>query len=100
MKSCNLMHLHSKQRALPMRILFTLVFFILSFHQIFAQQRTINGRLTSPEDGTPLVGVNVFVKGTSVGTTTDVDGRYSIQVPVGATLVFAFIGMETKEVVV
>lgn len=83
-----------------MRILFTLVFFTLSFHQIFAQQRTINGRLTSPEDGTPLVGVNVVVKGTSVGTTTDVDGRYSIQVPVGATLVFSFIGMETKEVVV
>lgn len=83
-----------------MRSFFTLVFVILLFQTLLAQERTITGRLTSPEDGSALPGVNVFVKGTSVGTVTDADGRYSIRVPVGATLVFAFVGMQTREVVV
>ncbi|MCL3779206.1 SusC/RagA family TonB-linked outer membrane protein [Prolixibacteraceae bacterium JC049] len=62
-------------------------------------QRTLTGKVTAKEDGEPLPGVNVVVKGTTIGITTDFDGKYSINAPANAeTLVFSFIGMETKEV--
>ncbi len=60
-------------------------------------QRTITGTVT---DGTnSLIGASVFAKGTTVGTVTDFDGKYSLEVPKGATtLVFSYTGFETKEV--
>ncbi|SHI03047.1 TonB-linked outer membrane protein, SusC/RagA family [Chryseolinea serpens] len=58
----------------------------------------VRGRITSSEDGTALPGVNVLVKGTSTGTSTDADGNYSIAVPAKATLLFSFIGYLTQEV--
>ncbi len=57
------------------------------------------GRIVD-EKGTGLPGVNVLVKGTSNGTQTDADGRYTIQAPDGATLVFSFVGYTTQEVAV
>ncbi|MEM7110516.1 MAG: von Willebrand factor type A domain-containing protein, partial [Bacteroidota bacterium] len=62
--------------------------------------RRITGRVTSAEDGSPLPGVNVVVKGTSIGTVTDSDGIYSLVVPHSTepTLVFSCIGMATEEV--
>jgi len=70
-----------------------------SLTALFAQIRTISGRLKDT-DNSPLPGVNIFIKGTTVGTTTDADGYYSLEVPVGSTLVFSFVGMVTREVVV
>lgn len=62
-------------------------------------ERTITGRVTSADDGSPLPGVNVVLKGTSTGTTTSSNGEYSINVPTtGATLVFSFIGLKSVEV--
>jgi len=59
---------------------------------------SIKGRITD-ENGLPLPGVNVAVKGTAIGTTTDADGNYSLQIPDDAkTLTFSFIGYTTKEV--
>lgn len=64
-----------------------------------AQERTISGRVTSVEDGTSLPGVNVVVKGTTNGTVTDVDGRFTLSLPAGGgSLVFSFIGLKTQEV--
>ncbi len=61
--------------------------------------REITGLVTSVEDGAALPGVNVVLKGTSIGTVTNVAGYYTIQVPIsGGTLVFSFIGLQTKEV--
>lgn len=78
-------------------IIATLVFTTLGF--AIPETRTITGTVTSAEDGSALPGVNVVVKGTSKGTATDAKGKYSIQVPPsGATLVFSFIGLNTKEV--
>ena len=53
-------------------------------------------------EGQPLVGVSVFVDGTTLGVSTDVDGRYAIDVPdaKGKTLVFSCIGMRTQHVVI
>ena len=62
----------------------------------FAQQSTISGTVTD-EDGMPLPGVNVLVKGTSAGTQTDFDGNYSIEAEQGDVLVFSFVGLETAE---
>jgi len=62
-------------------------------------QRTVTGTVTGEEDGTPVPGVNVIVKGTSAGTVTDIDGKYQIGVPDdGGILVFSFIGLATEEV--
>jgi TonB-linked SusC/RagA family outer membrane protein len=75
--------------------------FMLASLQVFAQDRTVSGRVTSNEDGSPLPGVTVVLKGTAVGTQTDGDGRYSLAIPAaGGTLSFSFIGLKTQEVVV
>jgi len=64
------------------------------------EQQTVRGTVTSSEDGQPLPGVTILVKGTTTGTTTDIDGEYSLSVPDGATLQFSYIGFQTTEVVV
>ncbi len=67
--------------------------------QVWAQDRSISGQITSEEDGSTLPGVNVIVKGTTQGTVTDIDGNYRISVPENAeTLSFSFIGLEAKDV--
>ncbi|WP_445738735.1 SusC/RagA family TonB-linked outer membrane protein [Mariniflexile sp.] len=63
----------------------------------FAQERTISGTVTDAS-GLPLPGATVLVKGTSSGTSTDFDGKYSIKANTGAALVFSFVGYTTKEV--
>ncbi len=82
-----------------MRSLFALLLLLLCYAQSFGQERTISGRLTD-ETGLPLPQVTILIKGTTTGTSTDADGNYSINVPVGATLIFRFLGYGTKEVVV
>ncbi|MCK6617842.1 MAG: SusC/RagA family TonB-linked outer membrane protein [Cyclobacteriaceae bacterium] len=79
---------------------FLLLCFSLAFvFTVWAQERTVSGRVTSTEDGSALPGVNVVVKGTATGTVTDADGRYTISVPSsGGSLVFSFIGLQTQEV--
>lgn len=52
---------------------------------------------TATADGEPMPGVSVLLKGTTIGTITDIDGKYSIQVPSNGTLVFSFVGMKTVE---
>jgi TonB-linked SusC/RagA family outer membrane protein len=65
----------------------------------YAQEKVVSGKVTSAEDGTPTPGVSVVVKGTSVGTTTDNDGNYTVSVPAGSnTLVFSFIGFKSTEI--
>lgn len=61
--------------------------------------RTVSGRVTAAEDGSGLPGVNVLVKGTTNGTVTDADGRYSVSVSDSkAILMFSFIGLQGQEV--
>jgi hypothetical protein len=64
-----------------------------------AQERLISGRLKA-DDGSPLPGVSIAVKGTTKGTTTDANGYYQITAPIGSTLVISFIGFTTREVLV
>jgi TonB-linked SusC/RagA family outer membrane protein len=77
---------------------FTAVFALAS-SELWAQERTISGRVTSAEDGSALPGVNVILKGTAVGTVTDAEGKYTLSVPQsGGTLVFTFIGLTSEEI--
>src|SRR5690554_5816641 len=64
-------------------------------------QGTVTGTVTSSEDGLPVPGATVLVKGTIIGTATDLNGRYSINVLSGSDeLVFSFVGLTTQEVAV
>ncbi|MFX0555331.1 SusC/RagA family TonB-linked outer membrane protein [Maribacter sp. CXY002] len=71
----------------------------LIVHLSFAQEKTVAGTVTD-QDGLPLPGASVVVKGTTTGTQTDFDGNYSINVSQGSTLVFSYVGQKTKEVAV
>jgi len=63
--------------------------------------RTVQGRVTSAEDGSPVPGASVVVKGTAVGTQTDGSGSYSLTLPNNASvLTFSFIGLKTQEVAI
>lgn len=84
------------QRKLTLTCLFIILFSLGVFAQI-----TIRGTVTSSGDQEPLPGVSVVVKGTTIGTVTDVDGNYSLtNIPTNATLVFSFIGFMTIEEIV
>jgi len=63
-----------------------------------AQENSVSGRVTSADGDEPLPGVTVMVSGTTRGTITDIDGRYALQVPEEAVLVFSFVGMQTREI--
>lgn len=75
-----------------------LVMFLLSSTLAFAQNK-VTGTVTD-KTGAPLPGVNVLEKGTTNGSITDVDGKYSINVEKGKTLMFSYIGFTTREIVV
>ena len=80
-------------------LLFSLLLITGTF--AFSQTVQITGTVTSTEDGTPMPGVSVAVKGTTVGAITDSNGDYSLNVPTGAqTLVFSFVGYKTQEVAI
>ncbi|MBN1984956.1 MAG: TonB-dependent receptor plug domain-containing protein, partial [Prolixibacteraceae bacterium] len=64
-----------------------------------AQVRSISGTVTSTEDGSTIPGVSINLKGTTMGTITNIDGVFNLEVPNDAqTLVFSFVGMKTVEV--
>jgi TonB-linked SusC/RagA family outer membrane protein len=73
--------------------------FVLVNTELWAQERTVSGKVTSLEDGSPLPGVNVVLKGTTTGSVTDANGLYRVNVPSeGGTLVFSFIGLKSQEI--
>ncbi len=75
------------------KLLLLLSAVLLSAMQVVsAQTLTVSGTVTSEDDGLPLPGVSVVVQGTTQGTSTDLDGRYSISVRQGRTLLFTSIG--------
>lgn len=80
-------------------LLFIVALFTLTLgFEASAQQRVVTGKVISEEDGQGLPGATVLVKGTTVGTTTDLDGNYSINVPAGSNvLVYSFVGLRTIE---
>ncbi|MDA3893922.1 MAG: SusC/RagA family TonB-linked outer membrane protein [Salinivirgaceae bacterium] len=80
-----------------MRVYLLLIFAFLSTC-LAAQQSAITGTVVSCEDKATLPGVSVSIKGTSTGTITDIDGKYSLTANVGDVVVFSFVGMLTEEI--
>ena len=72
--------------------------FVFVLSSVWAQERTVSGKVTAADDGSALPGVNVVVKGTSNGAVTDIDGNFRLNVGSGGTLVFSFIGYISQEV--
>jgi TonB-linked SusC/RagA family outer membrane protein len=80
------------------RIALLLAIFAIGLQSVWAQTKEITGTVTSAEDGSTIPGVSVSVKGTTLGTITNLDGQYTLKAPQDAnTLVFSFVGMQTLE---
>ncbi len=69
----------------------------LSTGMAFAQSQ-ISGKVTSSEDGSPVIGASIKVAGTNTGTVTDIDGNFSLNAPAGAKLEISYIGMNSQTV--
>ena len=78
----------------------SLLFFLMTFIsvQMYAQDVNVTGTVIAEADKFPIIGANVLVKGTTVGTVTDIDGKFSLEVPVNSTLVISYIGCATQEI--
>lgn len=77
---------------------FALIVILVFNVALFAQNTTVTGVVVSETDGFPIPGVNIVVKNTTKGTTTDFDGRYQIDVAKGNILQFSYLGFITKSV--
>ena len=86
-----------KNKRIFMRICFILV---LVFYQGLAngQDITVTGTVTDNANNEPLPGVAVVVKGTTIGTATDLNGKYSLRTQANAVLVFSYVGYEKQEI--
>lgn len=74
-----------------------LFLFVAGIASVGAQTQTISGSVYDA-DGEPLIGVTVSIKGTTVGTITDLDGNFTLSAKVGATVLFKYLGYKDKEV--
>ena len=69
---------------------------LFNVSMVLAQERTVTGTIVD-DKGTPLLGVNILIKGTTTGTQSDFDGNFTVRCKTGDVLVFSFIGFKTIE---
>lgn len=87
-------------KSLPFSIRFVILVLIccLLTNLLFAQQKTVSGRVIATEDGAGLPGVSIIVKGTNLGAITAADGTYKLSVPGEKSILsFSFVGFATQE---
>ncbi len=83
------------------RLALFFVFLFVGLTAVLAQTKTITGVVTAGADDSPIPGVSIMLKGTTLGTITNIDGEYTLKVPEDAqTLVVSFIGMKTQDVAI
>lgn len=81
------------------KLFFTFALFCIVTQQLFAQKRAISGVVTSADEKEALIGASISIKGNeNVGTITDINGKYTLQVEPDQTLIVSYIGMKTMEV--
>ena len=85
--------------SLSKKLLFMLVA-LFSFMVLQAQEKAISGTVTDANDGMSIPGASIVVKGTVNGTITDMDGHYTMNAPMGSTIVISFVGYKTQEFIV
>ena len=82
---------NGKNRFLSLLLLFMAFISV----QVYAQDVKISGTVIADADKYPIIGANIVVKGTTIGTVTDADGNFSLDVPQNSTIVVSYIGCET-----
>ncbi|MDJ1483521.1 SusC/RagA family TonB-linked outer membrane protein [Cytophagaceae bacterium YF14B1] len=83
------------------KLLFLFLGLFWLYFSVNAQERTISGKITDQEHNTVVPGVNVVLKGTTTGTTTNGEGIYTLKVPAnGGSLIFSSIGYKTQEIAI
>ncbi|MDQ2178290.1 TonB-dependent receptor [Marinifilum sp. D714] len=80
------------------RLIFIVCAIIMSTQLISAQTKQVSGTVTSADDGMGMPGVSVVIKGTTSGTSTDIDGKYTIEARSSDVLLFSFVGMQSQEI--
>ena len=88
---------HLQKKAIRSRSIMTLVCLLLASASAFAQTKTVTGTVTDAANE-PLIGASVLVQGTSTGTITDMDGKYSISVTPEDVLAFSYVGMTSQTI--
>jgi TonB-dependent starch-binding outer membrane protein SusC len=84
-----------------LRLLFCFMMLCCFMNLTHAQSITVTGKVTSKTTGEPLPGASIMVKGTTTGTTADLQGNFSIQVPKkGSSLVVTYQGMTVQELII
>lgn len=78
------------------KFLLTLLCAVLSANIAFAQNASVQGTIVD-ENGEPVIGASVFIKGTKTGAVTDIDGKFSLKSSAGKTLVITYVGYEKTE---
>ena len=81
------------------KLTLVMLFLLVGIGMVIAQTRKVTGIVISAEDNEPIIGASVMAKGTTIGTVTDVNGTFSLEIP-NATkvLTFSFVGMVGKDV--
>ena len=69
---------------------------LLSGAVVFAQDRTVSGKVTDADTGEGIPGVNIMIQGTTSGTVSDIDGNFTVSVPADASLMFSYVGYKTQ----
>ena len=94
--------LNFKREFMERKLMLLLACIFMSIGLVTAQTQKVTGVVISEEDGQPVIGASVLVKGTQVGAITDIDGKFNLpSVPSSAkTLVVSYIGMQTQEVAI
>lgn len=82
------------------KLLMLIVSLCLLMAHAVAQQITVTGKVTSAEDGLPVPGATVMIKGTKIAVQTSAEGTYSIAVTTGDVLQFSYLGLSPKELTV
>ena len=81
------------------KIVLSLAAVLFAITSVFAQNKQVSGTVTGP-DGAPIPGATVVVEGTSLGTSTNMQGQYTLAAPTNGTLVFSFIGYEDTKIAI
>lgn len=79
------------------KLTLVLLSFFLGMQCMLAQQMKVTGVVINEEDGEPVIGASIVVKGTTNGTITDLDGKFSLEAPRDARLIISYVGLRTQE---
>lgn len=84
-----------KRLFLKITVLLTAIVGIFSHYDVMAQSKSVSGTVID-ETGAPMIGLTVIITGTTDGVTTDIDGKYQINVSGNESLTFSYLGYETQ----